>query len=69
MFVVDNRKSQDECGNASKSKENIAFFLWQGRHSSVSGRDTAAFLSIWMENHEDSQVWPLYSVLHFNNSV
>ncbi|KAM4717993.1 supervillin isoform 2-T2 [Anableps anableps] len=47
---------QDECGNASKSKENTAFFLWRGRHSSVSGRDTAAFLSIGMNNHEDSQV-------------
>lgn len=56
ISAVDNKKSQDDCGNASKSKENTAFFLWQGRHSSVSGRDTAAFLSIGMDNHEDSQV-------------
>uniref|UniRef100_A0A3Q2PCL5 Supervillin c n=1 Tax=Fundulus heteroclitus TaxID=8078 RepID=A0A3Q2PCL5_FUNHE len=53
ISAVDN---QDECGNASKSKENTAFFLWRGRHSSVSGEDTAAFLSIGMNEQEDSQV-------------
>ncbi|KAK5624274.1 hypothetical protein CRENBAI_000093 [Crenichthys baileyi] len=56
ISAVDKRKSQDECGNPSKSKENTAFFLWRGRHSSVSGQDTAAFLSIGMNNHEDSHV-------------
>uniref|UniRef100_G3P4L1 Supervillin c n=1 Tax=Gasterosteus aculeatus aculeatus TaxID=481459 RepID=G3P4L1_GASAC len=46
-------------GESSKSpglKEKTAFFLWRGCHSSVSGRDTAAFLSIGMKNHEESQV-------------
>ncbi|KAG7231487.1 hypothetical protein INR49_011637 [Caranx melampygus] len=38
------------------SPQNTAFFLWRGRHSSVSGRDTAAFLSIGMKNQEESQV-------------
>ncbi|XP_054908025.1 supervillin isoform X3 [Poeciliopsis prolifica] len=52
----DNRNSQDDGGNASKPKENTAFFLWRGRHSSVSGQDTAAFLSIGMNSHEDSQL-------------
>nr|XP_020461105.1 supervillin-like [Monopterus albus] len=37
-------------------KKHTVFFLWQGRHSSVSGRDTAAFLSIGMNKHEGSQV-------------
>ncbi|XP_061906125.1 supervillin [Entelurus aequoreus] len=39
-----------------EGKENTAFFLWRGRHSAVSGRDTAAFLSIGMNNNEESQV-------------
>ncbi|KAM9345570.1 supervillin isoform 2-T2 [Symphorus nematophorus] len=50
---VDKINSPDECG---RQKENTALFLWRGRHSSVSGRDTAAFLSIGMNNQEDSQV-------------
>nr|XP_046271575.1 supervillin isoform X2 [Scatophagus argus] len=36
--------------------ENTALFLWRGRHSHVSGRDTAAFLSIGMNNQEESQI-------------
>ncbi|XP_014897422.1 supervillin isoform X4 [Poecilia latipinna] len=56
ITAFDNRSSQDECGNVSKPQENTAFFLWRGRHSSVSGRDTAAFLSIGMNNQEDSQL-------------
>ncbi|XP_054615893.1 supervillin [Dunckerocampus dactyliophorus] len=40
----------------SEQKENAAFFLWRGRHSAVSGRDTAAFLSIGVNNNEESQV-------------
>nr|XP_057904295.1 supervillin [Doryrhamphus excisus] len=40
----------------SEQKESTAFFLWRGRHSAVSGRDTAAFLSIGMNNNEESQV-------------
>uniref|UniRef100_A0A3P9NVT4 Supervillin c n=1 Tax=Poecilia reticulata TaxID=8081 RepID=A0A3P9NVT4_POERE len=56
ITAFDNRNSQDECGNVSKPQENTAFFLWRGRHSSVSGRDTAAFLSIGMNNQEDSQL-------------
>ncbi|KAM9393776.1 supervillin isoform 2-T3 [Pholidichthys leucotaenia] len=46
--------SLDECGRGPKEK--TAFFLWRGRRSSVSGRDTAAFLSIGMSDHEESQV-------------
>ncbi|XP_067334100.1 supervillin isoform X2 [Channa argus] len=42
--------------NPSEQKENTAFFLWRGRHSSVSGRDTAVFLSIGTNNHDESQV-------------
>ncbi|XP_032442572.1 supervillin isoform X1 [Xiphophorus hellerii] len=56
ITVFDNRNSQDERWNASKPKESTAFFLWRGRHSCVSGQDTAAFLSIGMNNHEDSQL-------------
>ncbi|XP_037544537.1 supervillin [Nematolebias whitei] len=54
--AVENGKLPDECDGVSGSKENSVFFLWQGRRSSVSGRDTAAFLSIGSNNHEDSQV-------------
>uniref|UniRef100_A0A673ACV2 Supervillin c n=1 Tax=Sphaeramia orbicularis TaxID=375764 RepID=A0A673ACV2_9TELE len=50
---TDKANGLDECGT---EKESTAFFLWRGRHSSVSGRDTAAFLSIGMNNHEESQV-------------
>ncbi|XP_040918455.1 supervillin isoform X2 [Toxotes jaculatrix] len=51
--TVDKISSSDDCHG---QKENTAFFLWRGRHSSVSGRDTAAFLSIGMTNHEEAQV-------------
>ncbi|XP_029293188.1 supervillin isoform X3 [Cottoperca gobio] len=54
--TVDKTNSTDECSRAPELKENIAFFLWRGRHSRVSGRDTAAFLSIGTNNHEESQV-------------
>ena len=54
--AVDKTNSLDECSRASGHKENTAFFLWRGRHSTVSGRDTAAFLSIGMNNLEESQV-------------
>ncbi|KAM6914295.1 supervillin isoform 6-T6 [Lycodopsis pacificus] len=54
--TVDETNSPDECSKSPGLKENTAFFLWRGRRSSVSGRDTAAFLSIGMNNHEDSQV-------------
>ncbi|KAM4598323.1 supervillin [Polymixia lowei] len=37
-------------------QENTVFFLWQGRHSRVSGRGTAAFLSIGLNNREETQV-------------
>ncbi|CAK6961185.1 supervillin [Scomber scombrus] len=52
ISTVDETNSPDDCGQ----KENTVFFLWRGRHSSASGRDTAAFLSIGMNNHEESQV-------------
>ncbi|XP_038561119.1 supervillin isoform X3 [Micropterus salmoides] len=55
--TVDNINSADECSRVSgQQKETTALFLWRGRHSNVSGRDTAAFLSIGMNNHEESQV-------------
>ncbi|XP_044038197.1 supervillin isoform X2 [Siniperca chuatsi] len=54
--TVDNINSPDECSRGPGQKENTALFLWRGRHSSVSGRDTAAFLSIGMNNQEESQV-------------
>lgn len=54
--AVDKMSSTDECGGGPGPKESTAFFLWRGRHSTVSGRDTAAFLSIGMNNHEESQV-------------
>uniref|UniRef100_A0A669BB38 Supervillin c n=1 Tax=Oreochromis niloticus TaxID=8128 RepID=A0A669BB38_ORENI len=56
ISTADNTDSSDECGTDPAPKEKTAFFLWRGRHSSVSGRDTAAFLSIGMRNHEESQV-------------
>ncbi|XP_042360924.1 supervillin isoform X2 [Plectropomus leopardus] len=54
--TFDKTNSSDECSRSPSQKENTAFFLWRGRHSSVSGRDTAAFLSIGMNDHEESQV-------------
>ncbi|KAK2833119.1 hypothetical protein Q5P01_017008 [Channa striata] len=54
--TVDNTNPLDECSRGTEQKENTAFFLWRGRHSSVSGRDTAAFLSIGTNNHDESQV-------------
>ncbi|XP_078125155.1 supervillin isoform X2 [Sander vitreus] len=54
--TVDEMNSTDECSRGPGQKEYTAFFLWRGRDSSVSGRDTAAFLSIGINNHEDSQV-------------
>ncbi len=53
MFsAIDKTNSPDECS----TKENTVLFLWRGCRSSVSGQDTAAFLSIGMNNHEESQV-------------
>ncbi|XP_076000466.1 supervillin-like [Genypterus blacodes] len=53
--------SADETGHLDdqdgvSGQERTAFFLWRGRHSSVSGRDTAAFLSIGTNNQEETQV-------------
>ncbi|CAB1431322.1 unnamed protein product, partial [Pleuronectes platessa] len=56
ISAADKTNSLDECSRASGHKDNTAFFLWRGRHSSVSGRDTAAFLSIGTNNLEESQV-------------
>ncbi|XP_029364826.1 supervillin isoform X3 [Echeneis naucrates] len=56
ITAVDKANSWDGCGREPGQKENAAFFLWRGRHSNVSGRDTAAFLSIGMKNLEESQV-------------
>ncbi|KAM9843925.1 supervillin [Aulostomus maculatus] len=49
--AVDETNSSDD-----GSREQTSFFLWRGRRSSVSGRDTAAFLSIGMNNHQQSQL-------------
>lgn len=56
ISTVDKINSPDDCSKDPGQKENTVFFLWRGRHSTVSGRDTAAFLSIGMNNHEESQV-------------
>ncbi|CAL8274407.1 unnamed protein product [Lota lota] len=40
----------------TNKKEKTAYFLWHGRHSSISGRGTASFLSIGWRSEEDSQV-------------
>lgn len=50
--ITDKTNSPEECSR----DENTVLFLWRGCHSDVSGRDTAAFLSIGMNNHEESQV-------------
>ncbi|XP_034750638.1 supervillin isoform X2 [Etheostoma cragini] len=54
--IFDEMNITDECSRGPREKEHTAFFLWRGRDSSVSGRDTAAFLSIGINNHEASQV-------------
>ncbi|XP_062422328.1 supervillin isoform X3 [Pungitius pungitius] len=54
--AFDETNCTDECSKGPGLKEKTAFFLWRGCHSSVSGRDTATFLSIGMKNHEESQV-------------
>ncbi|XP_035470134.2 supervillin isoform X3 [Scophthalmus maximus] len=56
ISAVDEMNGVEECGGRPGQKENTAFFLWRGRHSAASGRDTAAFLSIGMNNLEESQV-------------
>ncbi|KAG7504626.1 supervillin-like isoform X3 [Solea senegalensis] len=56
VSAADEMNGSDECSSGPSQKENTAFFLWRGRHSSASGRDTAAFLSIGMNNLEESQV-------------
>lgn len=56
--AVDKMNSTEECRGDPEQKENTAFFLWRGRHSSVSGRDTAAFLSIGTNKQGESQVRP-----------
>ncbi|CAJ1076268.1 supervillin isoform X1 [Xyrichtys novacula] len=52
--TADKVNMSDDC--STDHKENTALFLWRGRHSNVSGRDTAAFLSIGINNQEESQV-------------
>ncbi|XP_051904320.1 supervillin isoform X3 [Hippocampus zosterae] len=37
-------------------EDSTAFFVWRGRHSNASGRDTAAFLSIGINTGQESQV-------------
>ncbi|XP_059925626.1 supervillin isoform X4 [Gadus macrocephalus] len=37
-------------------KEKTVYFLWHGRHSPISGRSPASFLSIGRRSEEDSQV-------------
>ncbi|XP_077350736.1 supervillin isoform X3 [Festucalex cinctus] len=37
-------------------EDSTVFFLWRGHHSNVSGRDTTAFLSIGINNNQESQV-------------
>uniref|UniRef100_UPI0037E86EEB supervillin n=1 Tax=Semicossyphus pulcher TaxID=241346 RepID=UPI0037E86EEB len=54
VSAVDKMNGSDD--GVAGQKENSALFLWRGRHSCVSGRDTAAFLSIGMKNQEESQV-------------
>uniref|UniRef100_A0A3B4VL01 Supervillin c n=1 Tax=Seriola dumerili TaxID=41447 RepID=A0A3B4VL01_SERDU len=56
ISTVDKTNNSEDGSSSPGEKENTAFFLWRGRHSSVSGRDTAAFLSIGMNNLEESQV-------------
>ncbi|XP_070704176.1 supervillin [Pempheris klunzingeri] len=51
ISTVDDTKGPD-----GGSRETSALFLWRGRHSAVSGRDTAAFLSIGVNEREESQV-------------
>ncbi|KAM8845237.1 supervillin-like isoform 3-T3 [Spinachia spinachia] len=54
--AFDKTNCTGEYSESHGQKEKTAFFLWRGCHSSVSGRDTAAFLSIGTKNHEESQV-------------
>lgn len=56
ITAADHVHNSDEFGMTPGSNENMAFFLWRGRQSNVSGRDTAAFLSIGTNNQEESQV-------------
>lgn len=56
FLAVDKLKNSEECRGGPGQNENTALFVWRGRRSSVSGRDTAAFLSIGMSDHEESQV-------------
>uniref|UniRef100_A0A7N8XHB0 Supervillin c n=1 Tax=Mastacembelus armatus TaxID=205130 RepID=A0A7N8XHB0_9TELE len=56
-YSLNTADEKNQSYNSSPGQiENTVFFLWRGRNSSVSGRDTAAFLSIGMSNHEESQV-------------
>ncbi|XP_029912908.1 supervillin [Myripristis murdjan] len=53
--TVGNMNSPDDQDGGPR-QQKTAFFLWRGRHSTVSGRDTAAFLSIGCNNQEETQV-------------
>lgn len=55
--AAERMSSPEEGGRGPGRNENSALFLWRGRHSLVTGRDTAAFLSIGMENHGEPQVF------------
>lgn len=53
---VDEPNSPAEGTRVPGPHSNTALFLWRGRHSKASGQDTAAFLSIGVNGHEESQV-------------
>ncbi|KAM3597633.1 uncharacterized protein V6R79_007213 [Siganus canaliculatus] len=55
-YSMDSVENTNDSSRGPGLTERTALFLWRGRHSNVSGRDTAAFLSIGMNNQEDSQV-------------
>ena len=57
LSAAERRSSPEDGGRGPGRNKNSALFLWRGRHSVVTGRDTAAFLSIGMENHREPQVF------------
>lgn len=56
VFPVDEPNGPEEGSRGPGPHSNTALFLWRGCHSKASGRDTAAFLSIGVSGHEESQV-------------
>lgn len=56
VSAVGESNSPEEGSREPRLQGSTALFLWRGRRSNASGRDTAVFLSIGVNGHEEPQV-------------